>query len=179
MSDAFEKANYLIRVFGKVTGASLAKELNISRQAAAKRLKKMAQRGQLKKLGANRAVKYVAVTAEKSDRYSASFWTRLAARVPATLRVQLGKPGVTLRLRLQAKFAVAHVEPEHAFVFLDFAGVDDAGDEFLDELLRVEGNRTCAEFMPINVSDALRKKIARVKSWGSSFAPDPEDELYT
>ncbi|MBX5480824.1 MAG: hypothetical protein IRZ16_03080 [Myxococcaceae bacterium] len=177
MTTVWYKVSYLLGVEGKVTPASLAREMGVTRQAAGKHLRRMAQRGQLVRVGAARTVRYLAPPRGADDRYLPTrFWEGITRTQPQVHRIHLARSGVALRWRKQVKPLLAHLDWQHRFMFLDFAGVEDASEPFLDELLRVAPQSSCALFMPINVCPELQKKIARVRLMtereGSDDTPD-------
>lgn len=86
----------------------------VSRQAVHKHLKVLVARGELKATGKARAVRYTKV-------------------VPMAQRVEVASAGS--RYRLSARLLMLDVGPGE--VTLDFTGVAELGDEFLDELFLV------------------------------------------
>lgn len=86
----------------------------VSRQAVHRYVSVLVERGELQKSGKARAARYTPV-------------------VPLRQRVEVASAGT--RFRLSARLLMLEVKPGE--VTLDFTGVVDLGDEFLDELFNV------------------------------------------
>lgn len=99
----------------RFSSTELAREAGISRQAVHKQLKKALAAGQLVVTGRARAARY--------------------GRPAASLRTRLEVASAGSLYRLSARLLLMDVEAGE--VTLDFTGVAELGDEFLDELFLV------------------------------------------
>lgn len=106
----------LIREGAPFSSRQLCKLTGVSRQAAHKHLKLLVAEGRLTTSGKARAVRYAP-----------------AGAAPLRTRVEVASAGS--RYRLSARLLMLDVPPGE--VVVDFTGVDDLGDEFLEELFLV------------------------------------------
>jgi anti-sigma regulatory factor (Ser/Thr protein kinase) len=84
--------------------------------------------------------------------------------IQSRFRVNLFREGSTFVSRSEAKRVGARLE-EFRFVELDFDGVEQVGQGFLDELFRVWSNgHPQTELIPINANPAISAMIAAVRS---------------
>jgi hypothetical protein len=104
----------LIETGAPFSSKDVRRRAGVSRQAVHKRLRVLVERGVLEATGRARAVRYAKV-------------------VPMAQRVEVASAGS--RYRLSARLLMLDVRPGE--VTLDFTGVAELGDEFLDELFLV------------------------------------------
>lgn len=109
-----ESLEKLIRSGAPFSSKDVQTLTGVSRQAVHKHLSVLVERGELEATGKARAVKYLPV-------------------VPLRQRVEVASAGTLFRL--SARLLMLEVKPGE--VTLDFTGVVELGDEFLDELFNV------------------------------------------
>lgn len=110
----------LIVQHNSVSSTQLAKEAGISRQAAHKHLRKLQREGLLIAHGKARACRYQSVSVPKEV---------------TVLRQRLEVASAGSLYRLSARLLLVDIEAGE--VTLDFTGVADVGEEFLDEIFLV------------------------------------------
>jgi hypothetical protein len=173
MSKVSEVIEALLQQSDEISTRQVAALAGVSRQGAQKQLKALVELGRLTVHGHARAARY-----KKPDRVQA-LWAKVAqlsqalqpAPEPLHAQARFGLPRLQRQVlevasagslfRLSARLLLSEVVPEATSVVLDFTGVVDVGDEFLEEIFqRWAIDHGAVRLSTENVAPGLQPKVA-------------------
>jgi len=186
--DVRQAIDNLLAQGGAVTTGEVAALAGVSRQAAQKQLKALVAAGRLTVQGKARAARYLAVDDSRTGAGpvdDAAPWSHfpqpaadetgpglralapLLTSAPVDDSARAGRVRLTVadagaEFRLSARILLCEVTA--AELVVDFAGVEDVADEFLDELLvRYAEAHPEVHFEIVNAAAAIRAAVARLQ----------------
>jgi hypothetical protein len=173
----YEVIRRLILARAVISTRDVAAEAKVSRQAAQKLLHSLVSNGELTIEGKARAARYRRVDDSRVDdspvdvgdsgfRSAAQLadWGSPYAALPFAgvheepRRVRLDVASAGSLYRLSARILLCDLDADEAL--LDFTGVMDVGDEFLEEVFQLWAKaHPSVQLLPVNVSEALASRI--------------------
>jgi biotin operon repressor len=153
------------RLRGSVSSGDLQRALGITRQSAWERIRRLVESGVLLPDGHGRGTRYrpgpMLEPASTPWPQCDGFWSALTRDAPSVGYVHLASASRGFSRKSEAETLLLGVE-RHAFLVLDFDGVERVQEPFARHLLCEGPEFWNVRVMPINATAQVRRMLARV-----------------